>query len=135
MADQDPRQWMWGAALDMIARAERLSQATFQPARSANVQPSWTPPIDMLETEHEVLVVAALPGVREADLGLAIEGECLIIKGLRALPEALRTAVIHRLELPQGRFERRIPLPPGRYDQIVHKTQDGCLLVSLRKAD
>jgi HSP20 family protein len=31
------------------------------------------------------------------------------------VPEQLRTATIHRLELPQGRFYRRLRLPPGRY--------------------
>ena len=74
MAADDPRQWMWGAALDMLARAGRLSQATFQPVRNASEQPSWTPPIDMLETEHEVWVIAALPGVRESELALFIDG-------------------------------------------------------------
>jgi HSP20 family protein len=50
------------------------------------------------------------------------------------LPPQLRTAVIHRLELPQGRFERRILLPSGLYDRIVRAVSDGCLLISLRKA-
>jgi hypothetical protein len=37
------------------------------------------------------------------------------------------------MELPQGRFERRVPLPPGRYDQVRHQMRDCCLVVSLRK--
>ena len=41
--------------------------------------------------------------------------------------------IADRLELPQGYFERRVPLPAGRYDQIRHRTQDGLLVVSLRK--
>jgi HSP20 family molecular chaperone IbpA len=45
----------------------------------------------------------------------------------------LRTAVIHRLELPQGRFERRIPLPAGRYGAIKSAAADGCLLITLQK--
>jgi len=42
--------------------------------------------------------------------------------------------VIHRMELPQGRFERRIPLPPGQYEAVRRTSVDGCLVVSLTKA-
>ncbi|HWA62982.1 MAG TPA: Hsp20/alpha crystallin family protein [Caulobacteraceae bacterium] len=134
MAADDPREWMWGQALDILARAERLRQGAFQPVRSVREAPTWTPPVDVLESDREVLIIAALPGVRESEVSLALDGACLVIAGQRALPDALRTAVIHRLELPQGRFERRVPLPAGRYDQIAHRAVDGCLLVSLRKA-
>jgi HSP20 family molecular chaperone IbpA len=87
----------------------------------------------VLETEREVVVIAALPGVPEQSLSLAIDGAALLIQGERTLPVELGAAVIHRMELPQGRFERHVPLPPGRYDQVRHQTRDGCLVVSLRK--
>lgn len=133
MANNDPRQWMWGEAVDMLARAERLHRQLFQPAPAPARRPSWEPPVDVLETEREVVIIAALPGVSEEDLMLAIDGPCLVIGGLRTLPQELRTAVIHRLELPQGHFERRVALPAGRYDRIRHDAQDGCLVVRLRK--
>src|SRR5258708_5083114 len=125
MASSDPRRWMWGEALDMMARAERLHRQLFQPAMAAARRPSWEPPVDVLETEREVVIIAALPGVAEAGLSLTIDNCCLVIAGERTLPGELRTAVIHRLELPQGRFERRLALPAGRYDQVRHLTQDG----------
>ena len=134
MANDDPRQWMWGDALDMLARDERLHQQMFQPVRGPAAQATWAPPVDVLETEREVLIIAALPGVSEDAVSLALDGACLVIAGARVLPPELRTAGIHRLELPQGRFERRVPLPPGRYDQIRHRAVDGCLQVSLRKS-
>jgi HSP20 family protein len=133
MANDDPRQWMWGDALEMLARAERLHQQLFQPVRGVSAHPVWTPPVDVLETEREVLIIAALPGVSEDAVSLILDGGCLVISGERILPPELRTAGIHRLELPQGRFERRVPLPPGRYDQVRHRAVDGCLQVSLRK--
>jgi hypothetical protein len=40
--------------------------------------------------------------------------------------------VIHRLELPQGCFERRIALPAGRYD-VRRYSAHGCLAISLAK--
>lgn len=133
MANEDSRQWMWGEALDMLARAERLHRQLFQPASTQARRPSWEPPVDVLETAGAVVIIAALPGVAEASLRLAIDGAHLMIAGERTLPDELRTAIIHRLELPQGYFERRVPLPAGRYDQIIHRAQDGLLVVSLRK--
>jgi HSP20 family molecular chaperone IbpA len=124
---------MWGEAVDFLARADRLHRQLFHLASASAPRPSWEPPADVLETDREVVVIAALPGVSEADLSLALDGSCLVIGGRRTLPKELRTAVIHRLELPQGHFERRVPLPPGRYDRIAHSAQDGCLVVRLRK--
>jgi HSP20 family protein len=129
----DPRQWMWSEAVDMLARAERLHRQMFQPAAAPARRAGWEPPVDVLETERELVIIAALPGVSEQALSLAIDGPCLVIAGERTLPRELRTAVIHRLELPQGYFERRVALPAGRYDQIRHRAENGCLVVTLRK--
>lgn len=129
----DRHDWMWAGALGALARAERLHRQLFQPAAPGAGQPSWEPPIDLLETEHEVLVIAALPGVAVDEVQAVIEGSCLLIAGRRTLPDALRSAVIHRLELPQGRFERRIPLPCSVYDRLSSTMVDGCLVISLGK--
>jgi HSP20 family molecular chaperone IbpA len=102
---------------------------------SRRPQAAWEPPVDVLETEHEVLVLAALPGVDVAKVEAAIEGAgTLVISGQRVLPIELATARIHRLELPQGRFERRVPLPPGRYSNVRRSEAHGCLVISLSKA-
>jgi HSP20 family molecular chaperone IbpA len=129
----DPQDWMWSQALSMLARAERLHQQMFVPvAQRANV--SWEPPVDVLETDREVLVLAALPGVDAAKVEAVIDGPMLVISGQRVLPPELRTATIHRLELPQGRFERRVSLPPGRYESVRRAEAHGCLVISLTKA-
>jgi HSP20 family protein len=133
MAGEDPRRWMWGDALELLARADRLHRRLFELGAPDARRVCWEPPVDVLETEREVVVIAALPGVGDGGLSLAIDGPVLLIRGERTLPEELQEAVIHRMELPQGRFERRVPLPSGRYDQVRHQTRDGCLVVSLRK--
>ena len=124
---------MWGEALDALARAERLHRQLFQPAAAPARQARWEPPVDVLETDSHVHIVAALPGVAEGAVQLSIEAGLLVIAGQRAPLGDLRSAVVHRLELPQGRFERRVPLPAGRYDQIERGSRDGCLIVKLRK--
>ncbi|MBV8567120.1 MAG: Hsp20/alpha crystallin family protein [Methylobacteriaceae bacterium] len=133
MRTSDPHGWMWSEAVEMLARAERLHRQMFRPQRPFARSPRWEPPVDVLETEHEVLVLAALPGVDVEQVRAVIEDGHLAISGERMLPPELRTAVIHRLELPQGHFERRIALPAGRYDAVLRTAVNGCLLIKLRK--
>ncbi len=118
----------------MLARAERMHREFFKPQRSLRQMPSWEPPVDMLETERDVLVLVALPGVDPQQAQAVIEDGVLVIGGIRVLPPQLRTATIHRLELPQGRFERRVPLPRGSYSSVRRSVLDGCLLIALEKA-
>jgi HSP20 family protein len=106
--------WMWSEACEMLARVERLNRDLFRPAQGTRI-PTWEPPADVLETEREVLVLVALPGVDPEGVETVIDGAHLVVAGKRALPAELASAVIHRLELPQGRFKRRIRLPAGRY--------------------
>jgi HSP20 family molecular chaperone IbpA len=126
---------MWADAVDLLDQVQRLHQQCFAPARSGRGAPSWEPPADMLETDDAVLVLVALPGV-DLDKTEAVieEGGVLVVSGVRILPPELRTAKIHRLELPQGRFERRLPLPSGRYEAVLRASVHGCLLVTLHKA-
>ena len=125
--------WMWSEACEMLARAERLHRQAFG-LRSTPRAPAWEPPADVLETAREVLVILALPGVNSDAVQVAIDNGRLTVVGVRAAPAALRDAVIHRLELPQGRFERHVELPPGHYSNVRRTAVDGCLVVSLEKA-
>ena len=130
-----PRDWMWSEAFAMLARVDRLHRDIFRPVGSASHQPAWEPPVDILETAREVLVFVALPGVDAEQVKAAIDGADLVIAGTRLLPRELRTATIHRLELPQGRFERRVRLPNGRYRNVRRSAEHGCLLITLDKTE
>jgi HSP20 family protein len=134
MARDVVRDWMWSEACEMLARAERMHREVFRPAGLQARQPAWEPPVDILETESEVLVLVALPGVDAENAQAVIEDGDLVIAGNRVLPVELRTATIHRLELPQGRFYRRLRLPAGRYTGVRRAAGSGCLIVTLQKA-
>jgi HSP20 family protein len=127
------RNWMWSEACEMLARAERLHHEFFRLGAQIARRPAWEPPADVFETEGEVIVLVALPGVEPDKIQMAIEGNHLVVAGTRMIPAALRQAVIHRLELPQGRFERRIPLPSGRYGSMRPAKENGVLMVLLNK--
>ena len=134
MARDVARDWMWSEACEMLARAERMHRELFRPAGTRARQPAWEPPVDILETEFDVLAFVALPGVDPDSLEAVIDNGELVIGGARTYPPALRTAVIHRLELPQGRFYRRLRLPAGHYSGVRRAVVDGCLVITLQKA-
>ncbi len=134
MARDVVRDWMWSEACEMLSRAERMHRELFRPAGTQSRQAAWEPPVDILETELAVLALIALPGVDANAVQAVIEDGDLVIAGTRAYPAELRTAVIHRLELPQGRFYRRLRLPAGRYGGVRRAVVDGCLVITLQKA-
>jgi HSP20 family protein len=133
MARDVARDWMWSEACEMLARAERMHRELFRPVGTQARQPEWEPPVDILENEREVLALVALPGVDIEDAQVIIEDNDLVIAGVRVLPPELRTATIHRLELPQGRFYRRVRLPRGRYTAVRRAVVAGCLVITLQK--
>ena len=134
MRQDDPAALMWAEAVQLLTEAERIHHRLFQPHGRRAATACWEPPVDVLETDREVLILAALPGVDPEAVETVIEDGTLVLSGSRILPRELETAVIHRLELPQGCFERRIALPSGRYDGVHRHAANGCLLVSLHKA-
>jgi HSP20 family molecular chaperone IbpA len=134
MSDNDSINWMLSEAIDRLARAERLRQRFFSlQVQAGSQEPCWEPPIDVLETDHELLILVALPGVDPDQVEAVINEGMLIIRGHRVLPAELRNARIHRLELPQGQFERRILLPTGRY-AVSRFAVHGCVGLRLSKA-
>ncbi len=132
MSVNDPINWMLSEAIGSLARAERLRQQFFNLQSAAG--PCWEPPIDVLETDEALLIFVALPGVDPDDVVAVIEDGALVINGTRTLPAELRNARIHRLELPQGRFQRSIALPIGRC-AVSRSAANGCIVVRLTKSE
>jgi HSP20 family protein len=123
---------MWAEARRVMARAERLHQRFFDLAGSAQ-EPCWEPPVDMVETDDALFIEIALPGVDPQRIEARFEGGILAVTAERDLRLPAEPALIRRLELPHGRFERRVPLPGGRYELERQQLINGCLQLSLRK--
>lgn len=113
----------------MLERAEALQREFFRPV--AGRQATWEPPVDLFEADDALVIVVALPGVRAQQVRLLFDGADLIVTGERVLPPETEGLELQRLEIPFGRFERRIGLPPGRYDIRERRLVDGCLTVVL----
>ena len=133
MPTKDPDSWMWERARSMVDRADRIQRRFFQLAPPGGQRPSWEPPIDMFETATELFVLVALPGVQLEAVEVVEREGVVRIAGQRNLPEAFRRASVHRLEIPYGRFERLIQLPPGRFQIAEPRQADGCLVLQFTK--
>ena len=134
MADKDPSEtWMWERARSLLDQAERIQKSFFSPQPPGTRRPAWEPPVDVFETTSELWVLIALPGVEPDKIQIDICGVELVIQGERTQPPAFTNAVVHRLEIPHGRFERRVGLPPGTYELSARQLTNGCLFLHLAK--
>jgi HSP20 family molecular chaperone IbpA len=119
---------MWSETLTVFARAERQQREVFQLTETG-----WEPPVDVLETATGLLVIVALPGVRSDEMEIVIGNGELTVRGMRRWPTPQEPTRVHRIELPHGRFERRLPLPHGGYEFVGQDHRDGCLLLTLKR--
>jgi HSP20 family protein len=100
----------------------------------------WNPPVDVYESESDLLVKIELPGVKSEELHVSLSSDdrLLTIGGIRREPQGERRGRLrcHQLEIYFGPFERAIALPQGiaiLRDEIKAVYRDGFLLVTLPK--
>ena len=122
---------MWSRACALIDEAERRHRRFFELVTVRSQQPAWEPPVDIFVLDRELQVVVALPGVRAEDIEIELTAEGLGVKAASRLPRLAHQARILRLEIPYGRMERSIALPPGRYQLLGQELLDGCLRIRL----
>ncbi|MGW8270901.1 MAG: Hsp20/alpha crystallin family protein [Burkholderiales bacterium] len=133
MNSRELRSWMWAEALAMFDEAERLQRRFFRAGRET-AQATWEPPIDVIETAGTLVLQIALPGVAEESIVLVDEPGAITICALRPfLAGAGSGARIHRVEIPYGRFSRRVPLPNHLLELADRHYADGCLTLTFAK--
>jgi len=126
---RDPKNQMFAEACAMLKQAEQLHRQFFEPSRGTARAARWEPPVDVFETEAGLTIITALPGVAPEAVRAEIENDVLIISGTRPLPKGR----IVRLEIPYGRFERRIALS-SRLQLAARELTNGCLVLTFTKA-
>lgn len=133
MAMRNRDNWMWAEACALLERTERLQRQFFQPGAVARAMPTWEPPADVFESEHGIDILVALPGVARDRIEIRLSPGLLVVIGERDMPRGSHSTVIRRLEIPYGRFERRIELPDTGLELVRQTLQSGCVQLNLRK--
>jgi HSP20 family protein len=132
MSSRDPTKSMWADSLALLEQVDKMRRQCFDLAGQRTGGPSWEPPVDIYETQRELMIIVALPGVPADAIDVLIDGGSLSVIGRRAIPAPM-SAAVHRMEIPYGRFERRIDLRSGMYEITRRDVADGCLFITLRK--
>jgi HSP20 family protein len=133
MATRSPRSWMWAEAWEMLDQAQKLQRQFFRYGEAVRQRPRWEPPVDIVAYDPEIEVTVALPGVCAAEIDVGITDGALTVGAERAFPLGRHATGLHRLEIPYGRFERRIELPAGRYRLLEQSCVNGCLILRLAR--
>jgi HSP20 family protein len=90
----------------------------------------------MYETDDAVVVLLELAGVDPNQTEISAEPHRLLVRGVRRERHAAQGAArtYHALEIPYGRFERSLSLPPGLDTEAAAASyQDGLLEITLPK--
>ncbi len=94
------------------------------------------PSVDMYQTDNDVVVKAALPGINPDDVNISVTADVLTLKGDYKQEEDVKDAQYHIREHRHGMFERSIMLPVAvQPDKAKAEFDKGILSVSLPKAE
>jgi HSP20 family protein len=92
----------WDPLRDLRAWQERLERLSVPRADS------WTPPIDVYETDDRYVVSAEVPGLARDQIELALEEARLTLRGQRADAPGSTDPIVHfhQVERGHGAFSR-----------------------------
>jgi HSP20 family protein len=132
---------IWQRASELLQQVERIHRNCLQVAAGVQYRsfhgtsPAWEPPVNVVETDESLWVIAALPGVAADRVNVRLEGRELLIVGERPLPKCCNDGELEIWEIPLGRFERRLTLIEGRDALSLGEVslQNGLLVIELRK--
>jgi HSP20 family protein len=97
---------------------------------------SWAPPVDIYETEHELVVKADLPSVDPKDLDIRVENNVLTIRGERKFEKKVAEENYLRVERAYGAFNRSFSLASTvNAEAIKADYQNGVLTLSIPKRE
>lgn len=97
---------------------------------------SFTPGIDISETDDQFLITAEVPGVKKEDINVNLENGRLTISGERSFKEEEKDKKFHRVETKFGSFRRSFQLPDNiDEDSIDASYTDGMLRIGITKTE
>jgi HSP20 family protein len=92
--------------------------------------------VDVIETKDEVIVKAAVPGIKPEDIDVSVTGDVLTIKGETNAEEKIEQANYLRQERRYGSFSRQLSLPTTVVaDKAKAEFEHGVLTLTLPKAE
>lgn len=96
----------------------------------------WVPPVDIKETENELIFKADVPGLEMKDINVKMENGTLTLRGERKFEAEKDEGGWHRVERSYGTFERAFTLPETvNPEGAKAEYKSGTLTISLPKKE
>jgi HSP20 family protein len=100
-----------------------------------NARP-WSPAVDILENENDLVLKADVPGVEPKDIDIRMENGTLTVKGERKFENDGSQKGYHRIERSYGSFARSFALPDTvDPEKVKAEFKNGVLTVTLPKKE
>ena len=97
---------------------------------------TWTPPVDIHETDDALVIKAELPGISKDDISIDVHQNTLTLRGQRKHEAEVKQDNYHRMERAYGTFQRSFVLPTMIDQEKVQATfKDGVLELHLPKLE
>ena len=113
---------------------DRLFAMSVPARRLASGLREFTIPVDVIEREEQLVVRAAVPGVKPEDLNITVEAGTLTLAGEISRSEVGETDRVYVRECCAGSFTRSIRLPENLdLDKVDAHFENGIVTVTLPK--
>ena len=97
---------------------------------------AWVPPVDIYETEQNIVLKAELPGVDPKDVEATVHEGTLYLKGERKYEKEVKEENYHHVERAYGSFARSFELPASvDADKVQAEFKDGILTLTMPKKE
>lgn len=117
-------------------RVHQLVGEFFRDLRPLAYQPerSFHPPMDVYETEKNLMVVMEIAGMKKEDFQVFIQEDLLSISGSRTEISPSPKTRLHQMEVDYGHFERTLRIPfQVKSGEIKATYRDGFLIITIPK--
>jgi HSP20 family protein len=122
---------------EMERRFDEVFGRSFPPSiwrRLPMEQMAWAPAVDVFEKGDKLVVKAEVPGMKEDDIHVSVEGDMLTIRGEKKTESEVKDEDYYRCERSYGSFFRSVALPSTvDASKIEADYEDGVLEVTLPK--
>ena len=121
---------------EMRDQIQRLMSDLLRDVKPLGYQadPSFHPPMDVYETESELVVVLEIAGMRAEDIQVVFEKDTLAISGERVEACSVPKTRLHQMEIDYGNFYRTLYIPFAlKADEIRAVYRQGFLTVTIPK--
>ncbi len=97
---------------------------------------SWVPPVDVVESEDELVYSFDLPGIPESAIEVELHDDTLTVTGRREQSQERSEDGFYRVERRFGTFSRTLGVPQGvAPDAVKADLKDGVLEVRVPKPE